>query len=297
MNNIGESIDLGGRYSRVGSKVYFSQWSKTSKNGRQNEVVMGADADSFTVIKWEYAKDSQSVFFYGKKIQTADPKTFCVLDDVPEAEKNRLAKDNKHVFWNGEVIPHADPQTFTVLDSSYYKDAQAVFFLKTALVNADSSSFHVLTVAFAKDATNVYFLGRRLPGADSATFEHLNNGYARDKFHIYFNDKVIGNVSDGNLVILGKNGVYAKNNKFVFFTDNVIKDADPKSFYIINEKEKFSADKNSEYWQSSIIDENGYVDIKQYSLHNGQKPELKKMKVVNRTLISVLFKKIKGLLK
>jgi len=64
----------------------------------QGVEIKDADADSFTVISEEYAKDKQKVYFTGILIKEADVETFHY------SEKVYRYKDKNHIFQQGEVV-------------------------------------------------------------------------------------------------------------------------------------------------------------------------------------------------
>jgi len=89
-------------WSRDATTVYYG-----------NEVAVGADAASFTVLNDVYSKDENHVYGFNKLVDTADPATYVLLE-------HWYSKDKNHVFFSGEVIPEADPKTFKVHEGPYF---------------------------------------------------------------------------------------------------------------------------------------------------------------------------------
>lgn len=83
-------------------------------------ILEDADPRTFQYLDKDYAKDKKTVFFRGKKIIGADPKTFTVIKGPTYFY---FAKDNKNVFKHGSIFKNADVATFTyascVVDNTY----------------------------------------------------------------------------------------------------------------------------------------------------------------------------------
>lgn len=80
------------------------------------------DVESFKVLKnSNYAVDKNSVFFIGRILKDANPKTFEVLN------KKGYSKDNKFVFLDDEKVIFANPQQFNLIEFPYSKDDKNVF--------------------------------------------------------------------------------------------------------------------------------------------------------------------------
>ncbi|MCK5027096.1 MAG: DKNYY domain-containing protein [Candidatus Pacebacteria bacterium] len=103
----GESVDsplcrapktLNSPYSRNKEEVYW-----------HDEVISGADSDTFETISSNCAKDKNNVYFGGKVIEDADIDTFESLH-----EYCLYSKDKNYVYQKGEIIEDVDPAKCTV---------------------------------------------------------------------------------------------------------------------------------------------------------------------------------------
>ncbi|HMY84745.1 MAG TPA: DKNYY domain-containing protein [Saprospiraceae bacterium] len=100
-------------------------WVTIDENyGKRNHAIVGVDQGTFKVLKNKnYASDHMNVFFRGKKVNYADPKTFECLtfDDYS------YAKDAGHVYFRDAIIPGAEPSSFTTMQFPYSKDRKDVY--------------------------------------------------------------------------------------------------------------------------------------------------------------------------
>ncbi|MBY0293845.1 DKNYY domain-containing protein [Patescibacteria group bacterium] len=157
-----------------------------------DHVVPGADADTFEVTGYYYAKDLFSVYYDGKKMKNADSDTFEELGDG-------YAKDAKHVYYSGDILEGADAATFERSESSEEgalgRDAMGVYYYGEKIEDADPETFVTLPFGYQKDATRVYYDGALIGGADAATFtplaEPTQSSDAKDKNHSYLYGKVV----------------------------------------------------------------------------------------------------------
>ena len=70
-----------------------------------------------------YGKTEYAVYWKGKEIMNADPKTWERIDD-------HYSKDEKNVYYeNFAFIPPADPETFEILGDDYARDKNTVYHL------------------------------------------------------------------------------------------------------------------------------------------------------------------------
>ena len=66
---------------------------------------------SFEVLMDYYAKDSDNLYYMGRKKAGADPKTFAILD-------LGYSKDKNNVYYEGHIIEGADSSTFMIVPNS-----------------------------------------------------------------------------------------------------------------------------------------------------------------------------------
>ena len=75
-----------------------------------------AEGKSFKVLAGDFAKDRHGVYYTGKLIKTADPKTFEILDykkdNYREIKCFPYAADKNHIYYYADIIEGADVATF-----------------------------------------------------------------------------------------------------------------------------------------------------------------------------------------
>lgn len=151
------SIILGGAgYATDGAHVY-----------QYDEVIPGADPDSFTPLDEYYAVDRSSVYYEGRMILGADPSTFEILGD------GSYAKDAESGFYDGRKIS-SDATAFMMPGNYLYAvDSTRVYFNGHIMLDADPATFTVPDPNdyYALDSANVYYEGAIIEGADVKTFE------------------------------------------------------------------------------------------------------------------------------
>lgn len=193
----------------------------------------GADPNTFKVISMEYSKDKNHVYMsWGDSILGADPATFELL-----SYENKLpayAKDSKSVYYFGKQIKGADAGSFVAFghDSAHYaKDNQYAYF-EDKPFKADVATFKILNMessyeSFAIDKDAVYYLGKILPGADSETFVMLGEFYSKDKNFVYFkNRKVVG----ADLATFRANAYVALDKNHYYEFDKVLASPDKSQY-------------------------------------------------------------------
>lgn len=201
-----------------------------------------------------YMYDGAYVYFGSNNpvaIQTADPDSFVVLNSY--TEKNNYGLDKFHVYYAGKIIPGADPKTFVSIDHiSYTKDKNNAYYKDSVIHNADAVTFEMVRGDFSKDRNSVYYSGQRVSGADPATFKVPNDfiigRFATDKNNVYFLDydndgwiiRIVPNANPYTFSILGP-GV-GKDDKNVYIIGNippntsrvsVVSGADPVTFKLL----------------------------------------------------------------
>ena len=75
----------------------------------------------------DYLKDGKKVFFEGKALVGADPKSFCKVTLVSGlSESINSFKDENHVWWSQHQIKGADPKTFYSLPEEIFGQGQSI---------------------------------------------------------------------------------------------------------------------------------------------------------------------------
>ncbi len=118
-----------------------------------------ADRTNFTVIRGQFARDADQIFFRGKKIEGVDVKSFSVI-----SAQYGYSQDDKHVFGPEGIIKDADVDTFKMITGVYSLDAGHVY-AHAKMIDADSGTFRVIKDGlYAVDDAQVFYDGKLLPG-------------------------------------------------------------------------------------------------------------------------------------
>jgi hypothetical protein len=159
------------------------------------------------VSLYEYAKDSQRVYYDCNVIPDADPNTFTLIGDSSE-----YAKDATHVYSQGMLIQGADASTFSIsADGSVTKDKNHVYIAGRILQGADPQTYKMIGgQGYGEDKNAVYYIpqGIAISGADPGTFVvawvpggpppscGTNCTYdAKDKNYLYRDGSIVGKIS------------------------------------------------------------------------------------------------------
>jgi hypothetical protein len=239
------ALDRSGYHVR-GSKVYFlPNW--TSRAWEIDGVDLatfefplpkGTDAD--------YAKDKQSVYWRGNKVDGVDPKTFEILD-------SGYVRDALNVYRSGTLICD-DAAHFEMVSGNFIKNSHTVYQLypATTPVSDDPANFREIAAqdgySFCADLRQVYVNGNAIPGADPATFRILRGGYTRDAGQSYYFDKPMPEGTKINSLEMLE-GAYAKDAARVYHLGHVVEGADPATFVVTDDKFQRAKDAHQEYEQ------------------------------------------------
>lgn len=132
----------------------------------------------------EFAKDAKFVYYRGKRLQGADPKTFTRLGPTYSVS-GRIA------FFDDRAIPSVDVNTFKSENSRIAKDKNNVYVEGEAYPLSTYKDFRPYDIAGKK----AWWMGKPLEGVDVESFEVLkksgNSDYAKDNHAVYLRDKKI----------------------------------------------------------------------------------------------------------
>lgn len=183
---------------------------------RNGEEIISAQPNSFHVVTYAYSYDDTHIFY--------DTMNIGVFDGKAESEDlyNSYLLTNKHVFYKGKILVNADPKSFRSIDEymHYTRDNTYVWYDGVLLVGADPESFRKgLSYAFdkkyawygtkrfkplsienfteigydwARDTTKFFYCGKKRLDVDLESFINLGNGWAQDKLGRLNNGKRVG---------------------------------------------------------------------------------------------------------
>lgn len=181
----------------VPNSGYFSKGEAVYLDGRK---IKEADAATFEVLTLDeyYAKDQTHVFFHGKVVAGADPKTFTAVnppiddleEEVPSDQTPVYWKDAYHVYYREKIVEGADVNSFIHFAGLYAKDISHVYYQDYVLEEADPEKFRFIKRnSIGTDGTNLFIYNRRSEIAvDLESFvviEDENEVFCKDKNNIY----------------------------------------------------------------------------------------------------------------
>jgi hypothetical protein len=243
----------------VGDNIYYQGFG-------DDELLISADAETFEVLEYGFAKDGNQAYYEGHPFKVIDVDSFESLDQW-------FAKDEVQVYefrdyTDGEVVPRSyiDVETFESLGNNYAKDKDYVYVHRVSnnevVKGMDAETFEVVnSPCYTKDSEHVYTynIPEIVEGVDLNTFETFEyECYAVDKNHVYNRGKIVEKFDPDTFEILeGKIGnscwfAVFNDKNVVYFFDEEIEGADPGSFELLDDK-YFAKDKN--YYYQSVKDE------------------------------------------
>lgn len=78
---------------------------------RYDTLIVGADAQTFEIVSWDWERDKNYYYRFGKKVGTIDRQSFELLD-------YHYAKDKFHVYYDEDIIDGADAKTFRHIEGT-----------------------------------------------------------------------------------------------------------------------------------------------------------------------------------
>ena len=207
-----------------------------------------------------YTVTAERVYYNGKVIEGADPKTFVGVGDTSELQKHNVkvtldrfeyTKDKAHVFYNGKALPDADVQSFEQVQTisadgerrwgDYYADSKSVFVYGERLEGSAKGTVKKLgSYYFANNGHVYYGRGSLAKDADAESFEVLSDSIGRDASHVYNSGVSITDKVDlATFRVLDEGeSQYAVDERSVYHLPYQsiapIEQADPKSFVVLD---------------------------------------------------------------
>lgn len=225
----------------ISSNGYFIKDDKVFYEG---DLIEAKPAGFETIDEFQiYARDSEAVYFRGKRIEQADPKSFkMVFDD------SSYYRDDKNIFFDGKILEGSDASSFTRLlrpdgkPSSYFKDKNFVYWFGRKRPEVQASSVKVISEAYLADAENVFYFKDKIVGANPATFVEIPNqeSWGKDDKTVYYRDSAYPQLDMASLEILERG--YAKDKSKVYYVnDNKLIEvvgANPSTFQVTHWDQK-----------------------------------------------------------
>lgn len=171
-------------YSMNGSSVYYD-----------GIPIQEANAKSFQILGYGYAKDANFVYLDGRVLEFVDPYGFRVIDNSHQREPQPGDFDHGHGSPHDPSLEHSPNHGHNHKNhrekSGYFKSNWDVFYDGGQIEGAHAQSFVELEYGYAKDSFNVYYKGRKVDGAMPSKFVIDRDGYAHDTFGTYYRGEKI----------------------------------------------------------------------------------------------------------
>ncbi len=208
-------------YSVMGNRVMYNK-----------KEVKIADAASFQVLGYGYAKDKNNVYLDGEILRFVDPQGF------------HLHGQSIQQGATGEVTAgrgHAAGQTGGNVDHPYAGTNGHMYGGNNGYQigdGHDGPGYHIGNDGDARPADahyhitkwDVYFEGKKISGASASSFKDLGNGYGKDSFDVYYMGEKIKRASASSFKVLGYG--YSKDSFNVYYNGVEIKGASANSFKV-----------------------------------------------------------------
>lgn len=217
-------------YARDSAHAYVWRCSSLPSNTKSVcwHPIAGSDPSSFTALADGYARDRNSAYHRGGRIEGSDSESFIAL--------NVYAKDKTGGYFFGERIAGSDGPTFETLNSIYALDKNTAYCRGKKIADVIRQSFRALGKSiFAVDERTVYVWpsltdgAEKISQADPLSFEVLaESNYGRDRNNEYYGAKLIEDADAGSFSLVDHN--YARDRMRVFYFGKVVNHADPSTF-------------------------------------------------------------------
>ncbi len=213
-------------YSVRGNKAMFD-----------GKVIPQADASSFEILGYGYAKDRSNVYLDGQLLRFVDPRSFRLIGDAghPQQGEVNVGRGHDHISSSETVNGRGHDHDYYYdngrpYHAEYLVTNSGVYFDGRYVKGANSSSFKDLGYGYGRDAFDVYYFGNKLQKASVGSFKVLTDGYAKDAFSAYYRGQLIADASGSSFKILGEG--YTKDAFNVFYMGQKVKGAHGSSFKV-----------------------------------------------------------------
>ncbi|TXI92372.1 MAG: hypothetical protein E6Q34_06565 [Burkholderiaceae bacterium] len=240
-----------------------------------DELLPGADGESFVIFNFNYAKDKNRVYGRGGPFDAA---TFVSLDPDGKFVKDKNGAYFETSSYGADPTGHnliegADPETFEWVTGVYAKDKNHVYHLIWPTENGEDAATYVRVLDpttrsdnWTKDKNHAYYNGRIVVGADPSTFRAFNFEFGVDAKNLFFRNTLVPGADVATFELITEQAPsYAKDSKQVYYDvsleDNpIIEGADPATFTLFSEGQYnlptgYAKDKNHVFYQTKLIPE------------------------------------------
>jgi hypothetical protein len=211
-------------------------WVQGRKVMHGDDVVRGADPDSFRFYLNGFAKDHKYCYSGGTRLRDGNGATFRALNFC-------YVTDGRLVWALGGVVKGADVESFEVCDDGvdslnqmrvpygYAKDRSRVYYYDfdgtpNWVRKATPSTFQSLNDGhFARDHQFVFYGGSPLPGAKPDTWQQVQGYYSKDEKRIYYLNRHIKAADYATFEVVPSGpdpGGFARDKSNLYFGDEIV---------------------------------------------------------------------------
>lgn len=165
-------------------------------------LLRGADASTFEVLNYMYARDASRVYYPFGVLAEADPASFRALDSgasfsdfgISLLNFESYASDKNNVYHYAytigkpSVVRLADPPSFRSLNGKFGRDEKSAFIGHRQIKGAQVKSWTLLQGLYSCDDDFCFYGNKRIVGARRESFICLPSFgglWAKDKYHYY----------------------------------------------------------------------------------------------------------------
>ena len=171
-------------------------------------------------VSYHSARDKNSGYFIGQKVEGVDGKTF-------QHWRDYITYDKNGVYFQDEKIDFIERDSFDPLQYSYLKDKDNVYYYdhyyhefatKNPLViakEADTTTFEALQFEYGRDKYSGFYEGKKIPESDGKTFEVVDTQHSKDKNHVYKYREILEGVDPETFATESGSTSDTKDNEFV----------------------------------------------------------------------------------
>lgn len=224
----------------------------------------GADVASFRTIDEVYGRDAHSVYFKGRRLAGADPRTF---KRIRVTRHTWYSADAHAVFCDETRLPDSDPASFRFMDD-FTLDRNHVYKGCQVLPLADAATFH-REGAFWVDRSHVFTSIQLIPDLNPATLvQHPGGIWFQDDQRICSNSRCLRPDDIASFRVM--RGAYARDKSSFYsgsYAPKRMAVADPASFVAIDDN--WARDSSKVYWQGDPVAGANPATFKILSSHKG----------------------------
>tara|TARA_R110002033_G_scaffold126900_3_gene168538 strand:- start:1801 stop:3114 length:1314 start_codon:yes stop_codon:yes gene_type:complete len=245
-------------FNSKASNQYYMQNDKVIYvlNGNFFQVggveIEGADLNTFEVIDESYAKDINYIYYDGKPVAGADPKSVVLVTseiNTSSVNSGYLISGGK-VFCYGKIIEGADPESFSYLLGSYAMDKDYLYYYIDIKITREATPKAISKAndGYIRHGEQVLFQGKIISN-EANSFEIISDEYSKDSFHVYSHGTIVESMVPDSFTVISP--YYRKDKNQAYYFNNPIPESDPNTFKVLNDA--ISKDHKNLYYQGNII--------------------------------------------